>query len=407
MTDDEVQALIARAEAVVGRNPPGNRSLKAKDGAKFHKEELSGAVAQERATQAEIAPLLSALDDAAVQQVLERYNAYNAQAEAAQSGVKRRWAFLIGPIVATFAAAVLLALIPHDRLAHGFAMMGLSVEDAARWAYLAPRMCVIGSLILVPLLSLMIDIEGVDTAWREARGTAEALRRKLFEEVLAAPASGPPGPIPLLLLKLEHFRRYQVEVQHAYHQLTAEREARTAGQARSARVAFILALLFWSLLFLGVNLSGAGEQALSPIGAGLDGATARAMAQLNAIETSELDFLVLPASMLLGCFFVALLLKQSIRGSRRNAVRHQRARDNFAALAGMIGPAREAAARGAPGAADTVRLYMDKVHSAMSAELADWVRLAALDIGKPSVETPAPSPIEAPVAAALPRAPQP
>lgn len=406
MTEDEVKALIGRAEAIVGHNPPTNRSLRAENGAKHHKDELAKAVAEKRATPAEVSPLLHALDDPAVREVLKRYNANNEQAKTAQAALHRKWGWLVWPLLLGFGITLVLALLPHGHMAAGLVELGFAPEQAARWAFLAPRALVVVSLVLVPFLALWLDLEGKDAEWRTSRGTAEALRRKFFEQLLAAPEPSQPGPIPTLLLKLEHFRRYQVEVQRAYHDITAADHARTASRARVARNICAFGLVLWSVLYLGLNVSGHGEQALAPVGEQLAGVSAAVMASLTAVEAAEIDYLILPASVLMGCAFAALLLKQSIRGSRRNAVRHSHARDNFTELAGRIGPAREAAARGTPDAADAVRRYMDTVHSVMSAELADWVRLAALDIGKPSAATTAP-PTAAPAPVALPRAPRP
>lgn len=379
MTDDEVKALIERAAGIVGTNPPANKGLRAEDGAEFHKQELMRAVAEKRASEADVKPLLDALGDPKVVEVLHRYNANNAEAKEARQGIERGWLLIVLLLGFALATTVTISMLPHGKAAEWLHSMGLAADMADKLAYLGPRWFVFAVLLLVPLMAFRLDPERNDATWREARGTAEALRRKLFEQILVAPEAPQGGAVPALLLKLEHFRRYQLEVQHAYYTGSAADNRRTAARAKATRYAFLMALLFWSCLWLAVSIAGRAEQAVAPFGWAADATLAGTAMLLNSFEAMELDHLVLPLSLLIGIAYASVLIRQYLNASLRNAFQYEHAAANLSRIAVQIDDVRRRAARGDR---EAVRAFVQRVHAVMSQEHADWVRLAQLDLGQ-------------------------
>ena len=69
-------------------------------------------------------------------------------------------------------------------------------------------------------------------AWMKQRAQAEIARRQLFNDVMQDEEDVREGELPLLPLKLEYFRRYQLEVQRRYYDGRGRQHARAAGHTK-------------------------------------------------------------------------------------------------------------------------------------------------------------------------------
>src|SRR5258708_28473763 len=72
--------------------------------------------------------------------------------------------------------------------------------------------------------------------WMKARERAEIARISLFDQVMNTDdPSSQPDELPLPPLKLEHFRRYQLDVQRRYYAARGLQHAQPAGQTRRSQ----------------------------------------------------------------------------------------------------------------------------------------------------------------------------
>jgi hypothetical protein len=281
---------------------------------------------------------------------------------------------LLGPLGFALAVGLGSFAIPPGAIARqieGLVQDRAEAEALVQWA---TTMAVYVALLALPIVALCLRPEAAYNKWMRERGTAEGLRRKLFEQVMAGRAE--PGAIPLPLLKLEYFRRYQVELQEAYARTRGREHERGAAVARwTGRIALAM-LLVWGLLCIGANLSGLTEQGPLTTLAALDHPVLWVSGVLQRIETYNADHQMLLLAIAIGALYGLVLLHVSSNASIRNAARYAVLRDNLALLRGEIGAVRKAAAADDEAA---VRGYVARVHSVMSQENADWVRLADLD----------------------------
>jgi len=268
-------------------------------------------------------------------------DAVNAQAEYKSSG---RRAIYLYSAAAIFGALVLYAS-----------------TDAAPGSFVA----IVGAKVRLPLLVLQaLSLGGAvyftyllrENApfdrWMESRATAESERRRLFEEVLAAPA--PPkksdDEIELLPLKLEYFRRYHLETQLNYflervdHHETAARRFVTGG----ALLAFVTTL--------GVALGGLASdlgQWIAPVA--LIGVSAPVLAAANANLK---------------------LLSQD----RRNAIRYRNAAGKLREKQIAI---MEVRTKVQGGDVDSLRTFCAEVCDIISLENSEWLALSKKEDQRP------------------------
>ena len=171
------------------------------------------------------------------------------------------------------------------------------------------------------------------------RATAETARLAYFEQVLETDIEWS-FEIPLLLLKLEYFRRFQLDAQIAfYHQ-------RGAKHAVSARKT----LLFGSI--------AAGIAAVSAGAAGVFGILNPALTALGGIGV-------------LGTALAAFAsAREAMNQDRRNAERYQRTSRALEQLKVNLSDVRRAAITGV---ADVVALFVSAVHDQLSVEHRQWI----------------------------------
>jgi hypothetical protein len=293
----------------------------------------------------------------------------------------------------------LLMLIPPAATAKGIARLfgggsdfAAAVEVHIRYY---PPLAVFFLLLLTPLLSVCWRPQQHYLKWQQDRANAEAMRRKIFTQLMwTRPQPGANAgsdvwkPAWILQLKLEYFRRWQVQVQHAYFQNRAKELLKQVKAARLARWAYGLAIAAFGAVLLASQLSSKDEQGEFFSG----GVVTPAMSLLSTAETVHGDYwllLVIAVTLLVGCGlgYVASLAKAA-----RDATRYRTMEANFAEVLGLKTATpdeptpkdRLADARAAAAADDEngVLDYVNSVHAMMSLESNDWVRLGQIEWGQ-------------------------
>jgi len=288
---------------------------------------------------AESAPELSAiLGSTAVATAAESYEQFDTKAGERQTRFKtaaNRANVLVlgtafcGAIVVT--AGVLrdiLGLEAAQALAIGFAIAALVVGAGAS-AYL-------------------YGAKGGDylTKWMRSRAEAEAWRTRYFEAVTAPDdADGQPYPTGLLLLKLQYFVRYQLNVQLLYYDKRGTEHERSA--ARSLRFA-------------------AFAIALSAIITGLAG----------MLSTAYLEFVALGGIGVIASALTAFAsTRESINQDQRNAERYERTFETLTKLKMNLGAIQRGIIKAGP---KPLTDFVQAVHEQIFLEHRQWLDDAAL-----------------------------
>lgn len=375
-TPDASDTLIERAISIVGWNyPADNFSLKAETFDKDHIAPLECFLPDSQ-------PLIDTLKSKPVRAVIDSYIQHDSEAADSQSRYKRISFWLPVPII--LSALISLAYVAIGPLAMADWIGGvfnvaperhLDIQVAIqRWV---PWLIIVG-LVATPILAMIFNPLPYYSHWKEHRAAAEALRTEFFKRVFDdKPPSAAVNPILALLLKLEYFRRWQVELQSAYFSKTEQRYRK--GDTMTNRVALLyIAFAFaWGAILLAAMVGSMDEQGpVAPFGwHGLAGT----MSLASNAEQWSLDRYFLIATFGIGVSGMWLLHRRKLNEAVRNAARFDVMRNRFREIDAKIPLLRQAAARGDEAA---VRAFVDRVHSTMSLELADWVRLASLDVGK-------------------------
>lgn len=173
--------------------------------------------------------------------------------------------------------------------------------------------------------------------WLGCRAKAETERGAFFATI----AEGP-DETPLRLLKLEYFRRYQVDVQRNYYTIVSGRHAK-AGQLTLRIGAFAVALSSIPAFF-GAFASG-------------DGAVS-ALATLSVIG---------------GAVAAYTAAHEAMTQDRRNAERYEHALEGLELLAAKLGLVRKAVAEGS---ADALKVYVTTVNEQLTVEHRQWLEAA-------------------------------
>jgi hypothetical protein len=168
------------------------------------------------------------------------------------------------------------------------------------------------------------------------RAKAEAERGSYFSAV----AAHSPDDVPLRLLKLEYFRRYQLDVQRGYFKHASERHA-TAAERTLRFGAYAVGLSAIPVFFAG-SLGMTGEHwtalgAFSVIGAGI------------------------------GAFTSA---HEAMSQNKRNAERYENALEALELLAAKLDDVREAIAAGS---ADALKAFVAAVNEQLATEHRQWL----------------------------------
>lgn len=186
--------------------------------------------------------------------------------------------------------------------------------------------------------------------WMTARAGAETRRIRYFDLATTMPAHGPDvsdtagsahGDIPLPLLQLEYFRRYQLQVQRAYYRRRSEHHRRASDK------------------MLGVS---AVAIATASVATGLGGLLGGA---LDSRWIAIAGFAVIATG--LAGFAAA---KEAVNQDRRNMERFRRTLETLDGLAAKLDAVRKAAASGDR---EPVIQFVAAVHEQLSLEHRQWL----------------------------------
>lgn len=248
--------------------------------------------------------------------------------------------------IATLATAGLSAL-----LLVGPVLASVVSEDVGRWWFV-----VIGALaILVGGLAAtwlyLVQHGNLLELWMKSRADAEARRSEYFRLVTARvedassgaddPADDPADDVPLALLQLEYYRRYQLDGQRAWYRRAGERHRESAGKT-----------LRMSAIAAGVASISAGLSAL--LGSAID-------PNLSIIAVFGV----------LGTAFASLAgTREGVNQDRRNAERYARTATILEELYGLLNDVRAAVAAGHREALDE---FVEAVDDQMTLEHREWL----------------------------------
>lgn len=356
MTDHiDVATAFKRADLAVGENPPGTISLPPLE------DQINNLPAQ-------AGPLRRILESEAVRNGYTQKKDYGSAAAKARKSYDTSKNIILLLLLACLLTAAVPLLAPPILIYEQNSSIARGIATSLLY------LCLLASLTLAWWLSARKLYE----TWSISRGAAEFLRRKHFDTVMNAPATVNPGEIAALPLKLEYFRRYQLDLQKAYFTKRSSENVRIAALAQGMLWPCGALVVAWLLFLFGEVLSAWGEQ--GPLPAFVPVWIYHVMSTLQGVSMEYADTKWLLYGTGAAIIYGASFLYTTLQNSQRNAARYTHARENFEYLSKQdLESARKSAAAGDEVG---VNAFVNKVHSAMSAELSDWVRLMDLDQGK-------------------------
>jgi hypothetical protein len=273
--------------------------------------------------------------------IMKRYRDADALALAEQARYRRAGRLAIWSRFAALAAGG-VALLPIDRLLTQSLRPYLIVVQAI-------------ALMLSLLAALWVTWRGTFSKWMHARGAAEIARVDLFDRILAAPVDGQPGELAPLRLKLEYFRRYQLEMQCAFYAGRGAQHAQAAGNTTR-----------WKFICLALVASGAAA-VLYALGL---------FADPSRWEHETAQKVIIAAMTLVSAVLASVSDRSLMDLNERNAARYGTTHQNLAKLRDDYLPAvREAADRGDEAA---VLAFVRVVQDQISSEHREWVMIHEL-----------------------------
>ena len=392
---NEIVSIIGKNENLKDPNTGQlNYSLKAGEYKKFHIEPLEASLRQ-------TAPLVHALNHETVETAFSLYVTHNKNAIREQDANKLEARYSKIPIWVALVLAVLNILIPVKYVATFLVTIRCFAQtvDAELWwqQYVPPTILLL--LMLSSLIKLIQNLKArlrkrkLDNSnrqkgskgrdyghsrfelWKRERSAAEVMRQKIFMQVsniMLADIKTRSDPTRLLLL-LEYFRRWQIEVQRDYHTRRPD-ELRT--KSRWAEISQRLYMVLMVILLLVMILAGIAS--VDEQGPASD--IYRHFSIMRFLEGFKLDqvlYLSLALVAFGGFYFV---LEAKLLNSKRNSARYDNMLENFEEVLGSrLTEARQQALQGNT---EAVLEYISDVHTIMSLESNDWVRLADLDLGR-------------------------
>jgi hypothetical protein len=368
-------AQLRQAIEVVGWNPPGNYSFHASAFEARH-------IAPLRCLLPDSQPLVDILETNSITMAVSGYAKADAEALTEQRRFQRDSRAIAWPLWFSVLFGMAVILVPPGVLADAMSRVlgsGTEVRDKIilTWREFGPWL-VYGGLIVTAVLSFALRPAAHYRQWQQQRAKAEALRREVFKRLLDHPATPKSGSDPWdLLLRLEYFRRWQVELQRDYFKKRGAEHARTVRLTSWLNGAAVVIFILLAFVLLSSVVGDYDEQGMP---SKLIRGPVLGMTSILGFATGlNWDYWLLSFGALAVTTFAYYFLLGSLTAAKRNTPRFECMRENFDELLGeRLKLARAGAARGEE---RSVRDYADRVHSVMALEINDWVRLADLDLG--------------------------
>jgi hypothetical protein len=220
-----------------------------------------------------------------------------------------------------------------------------SLVPDSKWLLVTLGCCGILSGALAAMWLFEIRQGNLLEAWMAERARAEAERLKYFELATQSVENSESAGIPLPLLQLEYFRRYQLDVQRAYYRKRRQDHKQTADK----------------FLTLGAYAVGLGALATG-FGGILGGALNPRWACLAALATTASALSAFAST------------NEALGQDRRNEELYGKTKDALAELAAKLDEVRAAVAKG-----DRVSLkqFVAAVHEQLFIEHKQWLDASA------------------------------
>lgn len=265
--------------------------------------------------------------------------------------------------VALFTGAVLSGDLAGQPLA-------AAAQTGAAWLPIMQIALIVGALVSA---QVVIRLQPFDK-WMKSRAEAEIVRNELFWRVLTAHENpSVRGPIPLLPLQLEYYRRYHLQTQLAYYaQRGGQHKNAAEGQrTRAGLYTVVAAFVAAPLPFLFAAFFGENAAIAETLGGTF---LERPMAYANQWLSSPLlneGFAL--AGVVAGALLAGSEASRLLSQDTRNASRYAATYENLRFLTNRYLPAaREAAAMGDH---ESVLAFVAAVNEQISAEHKEWILL--------------------------------
>jgi SMODS and SLOG-associating 2TM effector domain 1 len=220
-------------------------------------------------------------------------------------------------------------------------LMVPSLVPGSKWPLVTLGCCGILSGALGAMWLFEIRQGNLLEAWMTGRARAETERLKYFELATQSVENSQSAGIPLPLLQLEYFRRYQLDVQRAYYKKRRRDHKKTADK----------------FLTLGAYAVGLGALATG-FGGILGGALDSKWACLAGLAT---------VASALSAFAST---NEALGQNRRNQELYGKTNDALAELAAKLDEVRAAAAKGDR---ESLKQFVAAVHEQLSIEHKQWL----------------------------------
>ena len=298
-----------------------------------------------------------------IQDIMQRFSQDDAAAVAAQKAYKSagHWGLRCSTVAAVIGA---LFLMPIDTW---FGETARVIALVIQYAALAAA--IIASRILI--WKQPFD------RWMKARGKAESSRVALFDTVMSANDEVRAGELPLLPLKLEYFRRYQLSVQRNYYAGQGAKHAKAAGATQGWQVLSVLVTLAAVVVIVAgvLNIVAASGLPLHPW-------LQWAIEAMQILRPPWSDRALLAAGVISSALYSFAASRSLMNLDERNASRYLTNAENLSYLTetGLEG-ARRAAAEGR---SQEVAAFVEAIEGLVSSEHKEWVLLREI-APKPNV----------------------
>lgn len=331
-------SITARAEAAIGRDSPETDW-------QLRPEEHA------RNLPTEAGALKRILGRPEVYQIMTQFRQADAAAEAAQARYKRIGRLgLYAATIASFVGA--LFLLPLEAWRAGWPSHAASAVQI---------LALVSAFVAARLLAYARPFD----AWMKQRAAAEIARIDLFGHIAQAEDASTPDELPALPLKLEYFRRYQLDVQRRYYRGRGERHA-TALWRNNLWLSTSLAITAVAVLLAAL----ASLRFAAGIGVPIPTAVAE---WSSSISGPGLQRVLLALGVIASSLYGLGVARSLMDLDERNASRYLVTADNLDFLAeGGLPSAREAAAESR---LEPVLAFIAEVQGLISSEHREWLLL--------------------------------
>ena len=301
----------------------------------------------------EAAPLRRVLEQPELTQIVARFRAADAAAIAAQARYKRigRTGLYAATLATLIGSVFLLPLEPWMTEVRG-----------------AASALQIISLVIAFLAARLLALTRPFNAWMNKRAEAEIARVELFNQIVRADEMSRTGELSLLSLKLEYFRRYQLDVQRRYYRGRGEQHA--ASLWRNNRwLSLSLSITVVSVLLVTlVALQMAAAWGV-PV-------PTQIIALSGYFPPGHINRILLALGVIASALYGLGVARSLMDLDERNASRYLTTAENLDYVSSNLTEARAAAAADDAGA---VLAFIDRVQGLISSEHQEWILLSSLD----------------------------